>query len=319
MEYKDYYKILEVPRSADAKAIKKAFRRLARKYHPDVNKDNQAAEEKFKEINEAYEVLSDPEKRRMYDKFGNEWSRYQQAGGRPEDFDWSRWTGTAPGGGRWGGAQYGDFDDLQGLFGGGFSDFFQQLFGAGNASPFGGRQSGYYTRPRQGQSYEQPVTITLQEAYQGAKRILQLQGRRLEVKIPRGATTGTRVRIAGAGTAGVRGRAAGDLYLVVEVQPDPRFERRGDDLHTEVTVDLYVAVLGGEVAVPTLSGRSVMLHIPPETQNGKVFRLRGKGMPRLGHVKQHGDLYVKVQVQLPQHLTKKERQLFIELKNCRGK
>ena len=311
MEYKDYYKILEVPRSADAKEIKKAFRRLARKYHPDVNKDNKAAEEKFKEINEAYEVLSDSEKRRMYDKFGSEWSRYQQAGGRPEDFDWSRWAGTAPGGGRSRGVQYGDFDDLQGLFGGGFSDFFQQLFGGG--------QSGYYTRPRQGQSYEQPVTITLQEAYQGAKRILQLQGRRLEVKIPQGATTGTRVRIAGAGTAGARGGASGDLYLVVEVHPDARFERRGDDLHTEVPVDLYVALLGGEVAVPTLSGRAVMLHIPPETQNRKVFRLRGKGMPHLGHVRQHGDLYARVQVQLPQHLTRKERQLFAELKDSRGK
>ena len=311
MEYKDYYKILEVPRSADAKEIKKAFRRLARKYHPDVNKDNKAAEEKFKEINEAYEVLSDSEKRRMYDKFGSEWSRYQQAGGRPEDFDWSRWAGTAPGGGRSRGVQYGDFDDLQGLFGGGFSDFFQQLFGGG--------QSGYYTRPRQGQSYEQPVTITLQEAYQGAKRILQLQGRRLEVKIPQGATTGTRVRIAGAGTAGARGGASGDLYLVVEVHPDARFERRGDDLHTEVPVDLYVALLGGEVAVPTLSGRSVMLRIPPETQNGEVFRLRGKGIPHLGNVKQHGDLYAKVQVQLPQHLTKKERQLFAELKDSKRK
>ena len=314
MEYKDYYKILEVPRSADGKEIKKAFRRLARKYHPDVNKDDKAAEEKFKEINEAYEVLSDPEKRRMYDKFGNEWSRYQQAGGRPEDFDWSRWTGTAPGGGRPGYVQYGDLDDLQGLFGGGFSDFFQQLFGAGSTSPFGGGRSGY-ARSRKGQNYEQPVTITLQEAYQGTKRILQLQGRRLEVKIPRGATTGTRVRIAGAGAAGVRGGVSGDLYLVVEVQPDARFERRGDDLHTEVPVGLYVALLGGEVAVPTLSGRSVMLHIPPETQNGKVFRLRGKGMSHLGNVRQHGDLYARVQVQLPQHLTEKERQLFAELRD----
>ncbi|MEA3396064.1 MAG: J domain-containing protein [Chloroflexota bacterium] len=318
MEYKDYYKILEVARSADGKEVKKAFRRLARQYHPDANKGDQAAEEKFKEINEAYEVLSDPEKRRMYDRFGNEWASYQRAGGRPEDFDWSRWTGTAPGGGRVGGVQYGDFDDLQGLFGGGFSDFFQQLFGAGSADPFGGGQRGY-TRSRKGQNYEQPVTITLQEAHQGAKRLLQLSGRRLEVKIPQGAATGTRVRIAGAGSTGVRGRAAGDLYLVVEVQPDTRFERRGDDLHTEVPADLYVALLGGEIAVPTLSGRSVMLHIPPETQNGKVFRLRGKGMPHLGNIKQHGDLYAKVQVQLPQHLTEKERQLFAELKDSRGK
>lgn len=318
MEYKDYYKILEVPREADGKEIKKAFRRLARKHHPDANKGNQAAEEKFKEINEAYEVLSDPEKRRMYDRFGSEWSRYQQAGGRPEDFDWSRWTGTAPRGGRVGGVQYGDFDDLQGLFGGGFSDFFQQLFGDGSANPFGGGRSGY-ARSRKGQNYEQPVTITLQEAYQGTKRILQLSGRRLEVKIPRGAATGTRVRIAGAGSAGVRGGAAGDLYLVVEVQPDARFERRGDDLHTEVPVDLYVTLLGGEVAVPTLNGRSVMLRIPPETQNGEVFRLRRKGMPRLGNVRQPGDLYAKVQVQLPQHLTEKELQLFAELKDSRDK
>ncbi len=318
MEYKDYYKTLEVSRAADGKEIKKAFRRLARKHHPDANKGDQAAEEKFKEINEAYEVLSDPEKRRMYDKFGNEWSSYQRAGGRPEDFDWSRWTGMTPGSGRVRNVQYGDFDDLQGLFGGGFSDFFQQLFGAGSSNPFGGGRSSY-ARPRKGQNYEQPVTITLQEAHQGAKRLLQLSGRRLEVKIPPGATTGTRVRIAGAGSAGVRGGAAGDLYLVVEVQPDARFERRGDDLHTEAAVDLYVALLGGEVAVSTLSGRSVMLRIPPETQNGEVFRLRGKGMPHLSNVKRHGDLYAKVQVQLPQQLTEKELQLFTELQDSRGK
>ncbi len=324
MEYKDYYQILGVPRGADQAEIKKAFRRLARQYHPDANQDNKGSEEKFKEVNEAYEVLSDPEKRKMYDQFGSEWQRWQQSGGRPEDFDWGRWSG--PGGGP-GYVRYGTADDLQDLFGnaGDFSDFFQQLFGAfggRGGDPFGGMggraRPSVASRPRKGQDLEQPVEITLQEAFHGAKRLLQMEGRRLELQIPPGADNGTRVRIAGAGGPGAAGGPAGDLYLVVSVLPDPQFERKGEDLHTEVAIDLYLAVLGGEIAAPTLSGRSMMLRIPPETQNEQVFRLRGRGMPRLNAPEQHGDLYVKVKVALPQQLTAEEQRLFAELRRLRG-
>ncbi len=327
MEYKDYYKILGVSRDADEKEIKKAFRRLAREYHPDMNKGDKSAEEKFKEVNEAYEVLSDKEKRSRYDQLGADWQSWQHAGRRPEDFDWGRWSS---GGGPGGYVRYGNVDDLQDLFGGGgggdvFSDFFQQLFGgaagrrAGADDLFGGgRVSAGRARVTKGRDYEQPVEITLPEAFHGATRLLQMEGgRRLEVKIPAGADSGTRVRIAGAGGAGTRGGEAGDLYLVVRVEPDAHFERRGNDLYTDLSLDLYTTLLGGEASVSTLSGRSVMLHIPAGTQNGQTFRLRGQGMPDLNRPQEHGDLYAKVTVKLPERLTEQERQLFEELKKLR--
>lgn len=323
MEYKDYYKILGVSRDADEKEIKKSFRRLAREYHPDMNKGDKSAEEKFKEVNEAYEVLSDKEKRSRYDQLGADWQSWQHAGRRPEDFDWGQWSS----GGGPGYVRYGNVDDLQDLFGSGdvFSDFFQQLFGgaggrrAGTDDLFGGgRASAGRARATKGRDYEQPVEITLQEAFHGATRLLQMEGgRRLEVKIPAGADNGTRVRIAGAGGAGVRGGQAGDLYLVVRVEPDARFERRGNDLYTELPLDLYTTLLGGEASVSTLGGRSVMLHIPAGTQNGQTFRLRGQGMPDLNHPQEHGDLYAKVAVKLPERLTEQEQRLFAELKKLR--
>jgi len=314
MEYKDYYKILGVPRNATEKEIKQAFRRLARKYHPDVNPGDPEAEARFKEINEAYEVLSDPEKRAKYDQLGADWQRWQRMGGRPEDFDWSRWTtGAGPGGQRVY-VRYGTPEDLEDLFGGSspFSDFFAQIFGGVGA----GRGFEFRPRPRRGRDLEHEVEITLEEAYRGTTRLLTKDGRRLEVKIPPGVKTGSKVRIAGEGEAGVAGGQAGDLYLRIKVLPHPRFERRGDDLYTEVPVDLYTAILGGEVRVPTLNG-SVILTIPPETQNGRVFRLRGKGMPRLNRPHERGDLYATVQVRLPQGLSSRERQLFEELARLR--
>jgi len=320
MEYKDYYQILGVGRDADEKEIKRAFRRLARRYHPDVNPGDEAAEERFKEINEAYEVLSDPEKRSKYDQLGAAWQDWERMGGRPSDFDWSRWTAAGSGGGSpFGGGQrvyvrYGTPEDLQDLFGGGspFSDFFSQIFGgAGSGAASGGFE--YRVRPRAGQDFEQEIEISLEEAYHGTTRTLQKDGRRLNVKIPPGARTGTRIRMAGEGGAGVGGGKAGDLYLRVRVRPDPRFERQGDDLYVAVPVDLYTAVLGGKVQVPTLSG-PVMLTIPPQMQNKRVFRLRGKGMPRLKQPGQYGDLYARIDVQLPTELTPRQRQLFEELR-----
>jgi curved DNA-binding protein len=312
MEYKDYYDILGVGRDADEKEIKRAFRRLARKHHPDVNPGDPEAEERFKEINEAYEVLSDPEKRRKYDQLGADWSRWQQAGGRPGDFDWSRWTTGAPGGQRVY-VRQGTPEDLEDLFGGAsrFSDFFAQIFGGmGTGAAPGGFE--YRVRPQRGQNYEQELEISLREAYRGTTRVLQKDGRRLEVKIPPGAHTGTRVRMAGEGRPGAGGGEAGDLYLRVKVAPDPQFERKGDDLYVTVPVDLYTAILGGEVRVPTLSG-PVMLTIPAGTQNGRVFRLRGRGMPHLRQPEQHGDLYAKVDVRLPTDLGPRQQELFEEL------
>ena len=313
MEYKDYYRILGVDRNATEKEIKQAYRRLARKYHPDVNPGDKEAEERFKEINEAYEVLSDPEKRRKYDQLGASWQQWQRMGGNPRDFDWSQWFSREWPGGRVH-VEYGDLGDL---FGEGiFSDFFRAIFGDVGTRP---RARWWEARPRyaRGQDYEQPVEITLEEAFRGTKRVLEKDGRRLEVTIPPGVKTGSRVRIAGQGGPGIGGGRPGDLYLKVTVLPHPIFERRGDDLHCEVPVDLYTAVLGGEVRVPTLEG-DVMLKIPPGTQGGQTFRLRGKGMPNLRNPRQRGDLYVKVQVQVPQNLSQRERELFRELAKRRS-
>jgi len=316
MEYKDYYNILGVSRDADEKTIKTAYRRLAREYHPDMNPNNPNAEERFKEINEAYEVLSDPEKRQRYDRFGKDWQQWGQNGGRPEDFDWSQWAGGFPGG--QGGVHYRRVEDLQDLFGGfggsggaggregTFSDFFDLLFGGM------GRRAGAQTYQQPARAYEQPVEITLAEAYQGATRVLQLEGRRLEVRIPAGSDSGTRVRIPASATGIGR-----DMHLVVTVQPDSRFERKGDDLYTEVPVDLYTALLGGEVAVRMPDNHSVMLRIPPETQNGRLLRLRGQGMPHLNEPATRGDLYAKVAVQLPAHLSDEEKRLFQTLRDLR--
>jgi curved DNA-binding protein len=314
MEYKDYYKILGVEKGASEKEIKRAFRRLARQYHPDVNPSDPQAEERFKEINEAYEVLSDEEKRQKYDQLGSDWQRWQRMGGSPGDFDWGRWTTGRPG--ERVHVRYGSPEDLEDLFGGGspFSDFFSQIFGGTGAGPGSGGYQ-YQMRPQRGRDFEQPVEITLQEAYEGTTRILQKDGQRLEIKIPAGAKTGTRVRMSGHGAGGPAGGPAGDLYLRVTVLPDPRFERKGDDLNTTVMADLYSMVLGGEVSVPTMTGE-VVLTVPAGTQNGRTFRLRGKGMPRLRGTG-HGDLYARVEVRLPTGLSDRQRELFEELRRLR--
>lgn len=330
MEYKDYYKILGVNKNASEKDIKRAYRKLARQYHPDVNPNDKAAEEKFKDINEAYEVLSDPEKRKKYDQFGSQWQQFQRHGGRPEDFDWSQWA-TGPFGGRTYTRTVSpeELEEIlgRGFGGGGFSDFFEMLFGGmgrrGSTGATGfedlfGDLRQRQARSAQGRDIEQPVEITLEEAFRGTTRMLQREdGSRLEVKIPRGVRTGSRVRVAGQGMRGAGGQPAGDLYLKIKVAPHRVFERDGDDLKTHVPVDLYTAVLGGEVQVPTLE-RSVMLTIPPETSNGRTFRLRGLGMPNLRNPDRRGDLYATVDVQLPKKLTEKEKQLFRQLRDMRA-
>lgn len=313
MEYKDYYQVLGVAKDASADDIRSAYRKLARKYHPDVNPNDAEAEEHFKEINEAYEVLHDAEKRAKYDQLGSNWQNFQQAGGDPGNFDWGRWSS-----GGQGGRAYGEYADLNDLFGGerGFSDFFQFIFGGrpmGGARGGGGRQNVYALG---GRDIEHPVEVTLEEAYHGAARILQTGSRRLEVRIPPGVQTGSRVRMAGEGEPGQNGGPAGDLYLVVSVQDHPTFQREGNNLRQRLSVDLYTMILGGQAAVPTLKGQ-VSLKIPAGTRTGQVIRLRGQGMPSLRNPKDFGDLLVEVQPLLPQDLQPREIELFRELADLR--
>jgi curved DNA-binding protein len=287
MEYKDYYKILGVGRKASDDEIRKAYRKLAKQYHPDYNPNNKQAEEKFKDINEAYEVLGDSKKRSHYDRLGSDYSQWQRRGA-PGNFDWSQYGGF-PGGARV------NMDEFNDMFGGGFSDFFQSIFG------MGGRQS---TRS-QPQGYQQELDITLEEAYKGTTRRIHTDGKDKMVRIPAGVRTGSKVRVPGAGPNGL------DLYLVVEVSDDRRFERQVNDLHTTASIDVFTAILGGEADVETFDGR-IKLNIPAGTQPEQIFRLGGRGMPHLKDHKQKGDLYVKVKVQIPKYLSARQKELLDE-------
>jgi curved DNA-binding protein len=319
MEYKDYYKILGVDRKASEDEIKRAYRKLALQYHPDRNPGDKKSEEKFKEINEAYQVLSDPEKRARYEQLGESFSRWQQRGGTPGGFNWDDWfTTQAQGAGqRTGGVrvEVGDLGDIFGQTGAGdFSEFFRRIFGGMQDvdQAYGWAGTGQRgTRRRPLESYQQPVTISLQEAFQGTTRRIEVDGRQLEVKIPAGARSGTKVRVAEAITT-APDTAKSDLYLVIEVADDPRFQRTGDDLYTDISVDLYTAVLGGTVTVPTLSG-NVVLTIPAGTQNGRSFRLKGRGMPHLRNPQERGDLFARVTVKIPRDLSPKQKELFQEI------
>ena len=300
MEYKDYYKTLGVDRKASADEIKKAYRKLAMQYHPDRNPDDKKAEERFKEFNEAYQVLSDEKKRARYDQFGSSYSDWQGRGA-PGNFNWDDWVSQQGGQGRQGGSTQVNIDEL---FGGGtFSDFFSSIFGGGGA-----RQA----RPRQRMAprYQQSVGISLQEAYHGAKRQMQVGDRLKEVSLPAGARTGTKVRVTGAGPVGPDGQAS-DIYLLVEVADDPSYVRKGNDLHTQAKIDVFVAMLGGVVQVDTLSGK-VVLTIPPGTQPDQVFRVAGRGMPLLKDPQVKGDLFVRIKVQIPRQLTTKQKKLLEE-------
>lgn len=328
MPGKDYYSILGVNRSATEKEIKQAYRRLARKYHPDVNPGDKSAEARFKEINEAHEVLSDPDKRQKYDQFGAQWQHADQfsKAGQGARGDFSK-------GGTYTTYDFGDGD---------VGDIFENLFRGFGTGTFTGR------RPSKPKSVQSTIEVTLEEAYQGTTRMFQLQSdeacaacggsgrsakirgkscsacggsgsfpktKRLEVKIPPGVTDGSKIRLAGQGSIAADG-AKGDLELIVKMLPHKIFERKGDELHIEVSVPLVTAMLGGEVELPALKGK-LALKIPPETPNGNVFRLAEKGMPHLGNLSQHGDLFAKVKVVLPTKLTQKEKQFFEQLRTLR--
>ena len=307
MEYKDYYKILGVERNASKEEIKRAYRKLALKTHPDRNPGNAKAEERFKEINEAYQVLSDLEKRARYDQLGESYTQWQRGGTPAGGFNWEDWYST----GSSGNVRVGGLEDILGSE---FSEFFRRVFGGmpGMEVPTDARGYSHRNR-RSAPSYQQDVTISLTEAVQGTIRRIEFDGRRLEVKIPPGAKTGTRVRVADAIPTGIAGQK-GDLFLIIQVADDPRFEVKGNDLHTEVTIDLYTAVLGGEVTVQTLSG-NVVLTIPAGIQPGQTIRLASRGIPRLNAPKNMGDLYAHIKVKIPHNLTPKQKELFQELKH----
>ncbi|MCC6175927.1 MAG: J domain-containing protein [Chloroflexi bacterium] len=338
----DYYQLLGVARSASEKEIRQAYRKLARKYHPDLNPNDKQAETKFKEIGQAYEVLSDAEKRKLYDRWGPDFEKYEAArkagataggsggfppggfppggfppggfppggfppgGFTPGGFTWT--SGGGPGGGFGGGDHTGTVDDevLGGLF--------EQILGGTRA---GGRRGG---RVR-GEDYEHPISLSLEDAFNGTTRRIQMTSpdgasQTLEVKVPAGVVDGQRIRIAGKGGPGFNGGASGDLFLIVAIAPHPRFRREGDNLSVTVDVPLYTAVLGGEVFVPTLKGTRLALKIGPETQNGQRIRLAGQGMTRANGTR--GDLVAEVSVALPTQLTEREHGLFEELAALRA-
>jgi curved DNA-binding protein len=321
MDFKDYYQTLGLGKTASSKEIKQAYRRLARKFHPDVNPGDKAAEARFKEINEAYEVLGDPEKRKKYDELGANWRQYEQAqqsGQSP--FGDMRWTTGQSGGG----FRTINEDELRDMFGGEnpFSDFFQAFFGGGQR-PEGRRgRSSRTARTRTGRDVEEEIELSLEEAMQGAMRRLAIKHeghtRTVDVRIPPGVGDGSRVRVPGEGEHAQAAGRAGDLYLKVRLRQDPRFERRGRDLHTQITIPVTVAVLGGEADVPALGERPLRLKIPGTTQNGQVFRLKGHGMPAVGKPADRGDLYATVTVTLPRHLTAEQRRHYEELAKLEG-
>lgn len=315
MEFKDYYKILGVSKDATQEEIKKAYRRLARKYHPDVRPGDKEAEEKFKEISEAYEVLSDPEKRKRYDQFGMYWKQYQHqhSGAKEGESIWEDFFRQYPGQDTGGGSYriYTNLDDLKDIFQQDFpfSDFFTHLFGGGSRTT--------RTRVQKGEDYQATISITLEEAFHGTQRTITVQGEKIRVNFPPGIPDGHQLKISGKGAPGLRGGPRGDLYITVKILPHSRFRREGDDLHTEHTIDLYTAVLGGESLLTTIDGKKVKLKIPAGTQPGTILKLKGLGMPKYKNPQSRGDLYVKIQIQIPTNLTEQERELFKQLAQLR--
>jgi curved DNA-binding protein len=299
MEFKDYYKILGVDKSATIDDIKKAYRKLAVKFHPDKNPGNKAAEEKFKEISEANEVLSNPDKRKKYDELGENWRQYEnQAGQNKGGFDWSKYQSG-------GGQQYysSGVDDEEH-----FSDFFESIFGRGGFNSGGGGRTGY---KRKGNDYQAEVVLSLEEAYAGTTRLLEVNGEKLQMKF-KGVRDGQTLKIKGKGGQGFNGGERGDIYVTVRLPEHPHFKRKEDDLYCDAPVELYTAVLGGKAPIRTIKG-TINMDIPRETDNGKVFRLKGMGMPKFGKENEFGDLYAKVKIILPKKLSEKEVELFKQL------
>ena len=312
MDYKDYYKVLGVEKGASSDEIKKAFRKLALKYHPDKTKGDKSSEEKFKEINEANEVLSDPAKRKKYDELGDNYQYYRQSGNQSQGFDWSQYANT--GGGQQTYSFSGDFEDLFG--GSGYSDFFETLFGGGLGGSQKKRRGGRAMQSR-GQDYQAEMDITLEEAYSGTTRIFKHNGQSIKLNIKPGIPDGHILKIPGKGSAGRGGGQAGDLLIKINILKHNIFERQGNDLYADLNVDLYTAVLGGKVQFKTLKG-NIKIDIAKESEFGKTLRLQKLGMPKYGTANEFGDMYLKLNIQIPKNLSAKEMKLFNDLQKLRS-
>lgn len=305
MAYIDYYKILGVDKNATQDDIKKAYRKQARKLHPDLNPDDKEAERQFKELNEANEVLSNPENRAKYDKYGEHWKHgeeYEKAQ-QQQQRQYQNESGNFGGG--FSGHDFGEGED--------FSDFFQSMFGSAGGG-FDRSSRGSASGKFKGQDVQAELTLSLKDAASTHPQTFEINGKKVRITIPAGVHDGQQIKLKGHGSPGHNGGPAGDLYITFNIPSDPDLERSGDDLKTRVTVDLYTAVLGGEVNVNTLSG-SVSLKVKPGTQNGMTVRLKGKGFPVYKKDGQYGDLFVTYEVKLPTHLTEKQKELFEQLKN----
>lgn len=302
MKYKDYYKVLGVEKTATPAEIKKAYRALANKYHPDKTKGDKAAEDKFKDINEANEVLSDPVKRKKYDQFGADWKHYEEAGAQPGGFDWSKYASS-------GGQTHWTNNNEPGapFAGEGFSDLFEMLFGQQS-----GQRAGRRTVVYKGEDLETETTLSLEEAYHGTTRLIQLSGQTIKVTINPGVSDQQVLRIRGKGGSGSSGGHDGDLYLHVKVAAHPGYQRKGNDLSCDLPVELYTALLGGKTQIVTLKGK-VTVNIPKGTPNGKELRLKGLGMPVYAKKSKYGNLHVRVSIVLPENLSQEETELFEKL------
>ncbi|MDD5363027.1 MAG: J domain-containing protein [Ignavibacteria bacterium] len=315
MEYKDYYKILGVNKTATQNEIKKAYRKLAMKHHPDKNKGDKTSEGKFQEINEANEVLSDPAKRKKYDELGSNWQQYQQSGGNDEGFDWSKYANR---GGQQSYTYQGDINDIFGDTG--YSDFFDNLFGGS----FGGGsfaakkkgRGGRRTAAMKGQDYEAILEITLEDAYKGGAKLFQYDNQSIKLNIKPGIKDGQVLKLTGKGGAGAAGGPAGDLLLNIKIIPHSVFRRENDNLYADLNIDLYTAVLGGKAEFSTLKGK-IKINVQKETTADKILKLNKMGMPVYGTKDSFGDLYLKIKINIPKHLSDKEIKLFKELQALR--
>ena len=297
MEYKDYYKILGVDKKASQDDVKKAYRKLAVKFHPDKNPGDKKAEEKFKEINEANDVLSDPAKRKKYDDLGENWQ--SQGQGFPNDFGQQSRR-------RQGGQQFYSSEESQ------FSDFFESVFGSGAGGGFGGSAKQRGRMQRQGEDHQAETTITLEEAFNGTSRQVNLANQTLNLKLKPGIADGQILRMKEKGGPGMNGGPNGDLFITIHVQKHPRFERKGDDLYFDQPLDAYTAILGGKLAVQTID-KTIKINIPEGTDSDKVFRLKEMGMPEYSNPKQRGDSYVSVHIVVPKNLSSEDKEILAKL------
>jgi len=306
MEYKDYYKTLGIEKNATADEIKKAYRKLAKKHHPDKNQGNKASEEKFKEISEANEVLSDSEKRKKYDQLGSNWKNYENTGAGGDDrfrnYQANRQSGRTYSSG-----------DINEMFGseGGFSDFFESFFGGSSGATT-------RSRSRKGKDYEASLNISLEEAFNGTEKEFTLDGKKIRVKITPGTENGKRLRLKNQGAVGIIGGEKGDLYITIQITGNPLFERIGNDLNYNLNVDLYTSLLGGKKTIKTIDGKTINVNIPAETDNGTTLRIKNMGMRYPNNSELRGDLYVKINVKLPKNLSSQEKELITKLQSLRN-